>query len=63
MRRNLVAPTPLSSAAGIVIRDDCVALIRREHSDRGQLYYLHPGGGVEKGESLEQAVQREVVLR
>jgi 8-oxo-dGTP diphosphatase len=47
-------------AAGIVIRDDCVALIRREHSERGRLYFLYPGGGIEAGESLEQAVQREV---
>jgi ADP-ribose pyrophosphatase YjhB (NUDIX family) len=47
-------------AAGIVIRDGRIALIRREHSDRGKLYFLYPGGGVESGESLEQAVEREV---
>ncbi len=46
-------------AVGIVVQDDSVALIRREHSDRGKRYFLFPGGGVEIGESIEHAVRRE----
>lgn len=62
MKENEVRPRSgrRDRAVGIVIRDGCVALIRREHSDRGRLYHLYPGGGVEKGESLERAVQREI---
>jgi len=38
-----------------------IALIKREHSQRGRLYYLFPGGGLEHGETYEDAVVREVL--
>lgn len=44
--------------AGIVlIQDDKVALIERHRA--GLHYFVFPGGGVEAGESLEQAAVRE----
>src|SRR5688572_2057788 len=44
--------------AGVVLVDgDLVALIRRDRD--GETYYLFPGGGVEDGESEEQAAVRE----
>lgn len=44
-------------AAVIIIRGGDVALIRRTRS--GELYYLFPGGGVEVGETPEEAAIRE----
>lgn len=47
--------------AAIIIRDGKIALIKREHSTRGRLYYVFPGGGLEPGERCEDAVVREVL--
>lgn len=44
----------------LILCDGNVALIERRNSNRGRLYYLFPGGGVESGESVSQAVVREV---
>jgi 8-oxo-dGTP pyrophosphatase MutT (NUDIX family) len=44
-------------AGVIVVSDGRLALIKRVRN--GQLYYAVPGGGIEQGESLEQAAQRE----
>jgi len=48
-------------AAAIIVNGDEIALIKREHSKRGKLYYLFPGGGLEHGETYEEAVVREVL--
>ena len=46
--------------AGVVlIEDGKVVLIRRENQ-RG-VYFLFPGGGVERGESLHEAAKREAL--
>ncbi|WP_270180735.1 NUDIX hydrolase [Alkalihalobacillus sp. CinArs1] len=45
-------------SAAIILEDDRVALIKRVRN--GDVYYVFPGGGVEKGESKEQAAIREV---
>lgn len=45
-------------AAGIVIKDGKLLVIRRINN--GTEYYAFPGGGKEEGESLEQAVVREI---
>lgn len=45
-------------AAAIIFQNDCVALIERHRS--GLRYFLFPGGGVDAGETLEEAVMREV---
>ena len=41
----------------VLIEDGRVALIKRVRD--GKTYYLFPGGGVEEGETLEQAATRE----
>ena len=46
-------------AAVVVIEDDRVALIRRRRA--GGEYFLFPGGGVEIGESDEDAAAREAL--
>lgn len=46
-------------AAAILIEDEAVALIERHHN--GRHYFVIPGGGVDPGESAEQAALREVL--
>lgn len=51
------------SARGIIINEDYVYLMfrRRIKEDESvKEYYVIPGGGVEQGENLEEAVKREV---
>ncbi len=43
----------------VIVQADCVALIRRVRD--GHTYFLFPGGGVEDGETPEQAAKREAV--
>lgn len=43
---------------GIVIRDGKLLLIHRFRE--GEEYWVFPGGGVEEGETLEQALHREM---
>jgi 8-oxo-dGTP diphosphatase len=45
-------------AGGILIEDNKLALIERHRADRH--YFSFPGGGVDKGETYEQAVIREI---
>jgi len=45
-------------AVAITVNDGKVLLIHR--ISHGKEYYVFPGGGVEKGESIEQAVMREI---
>jgi 8-oxo-dGTP diphosphatase len=45
--------------AALLRRGDAVLLLRQEK--RGQAYWLLPGGGVEEGETLEQALRRELL--
>ncbi|MDO8490350.1 MAG: alpha/beta hydrolase [bacterium] len=44
-------------AGAIIVRDGKILLIYRKKNDRE--YYIIPGGGVQEGESFEQAVVRE----
>lgn len=48
---------------GIILFDDNIILMKRERIKEGKkfLYYVFPGGGVEEGETLEQALHREVL--
>lgn len=51
-------PIKRQSCRGIIIENEEVILLyRRKH---GKVYYSIPGGGIEKGESLEQTVIREL---
>ncbi len=45
--------------SGIVFKDGKIALVRHENSHNG-IYYLLPGGGLEKDETIEGCVVREV---
>ena len=43
--------------AGLFLKDDSILLVR--HEKNGKSYWLLPGGGVEFGETLEEALIRE----
>ncbi len=48
--------TPRQRATAILIRDDCVLLVR----DEGRLSFALPGGGIDAGELPISAVAREL---
>ncbi|WP_349238826.1 NUDIX domain-containing protein [Niallia sp. Man26] len=41
----------------VIVENAKVALIKRERND--SFYYVFPGGGIEKGETLEDGTKRE----
>jgi 8-oxo-dGTP pyrophosphatase MutT (NUDIX family) len=45
-------------ASAILVKDGKILLLRRVKPDRE--YFIFPGGGVEKGEGVEEALTREV---
>jgi ADP-ribose pyrophosphatase YjhB (NUDIX family) len=47
----------LFRARAIIVRDNCIALIKRQRE--GRIYYVIPGGGMEFGETPEQTAIRE----
>lgn len=47
-------------ARAIVIKDNKLLLIRVDYSD-GHVHYLLPGGGVDDGETIKQAIVRETL--
>nr|WP_180320526.1 NUDIX domain-containing protein [Shouchella patagoniensis] len=49
--------TDRSRSSVVLTKKSKVALIKREL--RNETYYVFPGGGVEEGESLEEAARRE----
>lgn len=49
---------PRIRVAPIILRDDAILLVRHVKGDR--TYWLLPGGGVDHGESLGEALVREV---
>jgi 8-oxo-dGTP pyrophosphatase MutT (NUDIX family) len=50
----------MARATALIVNDGQIALIERQGSRRGALYYLFPGGQVEHGESPDAATVREV---
>src|SRR3989344_804106 len=44
--------------AGVIIKDGKILLMRRVKN--GEEYFVFPGGSVEEGENLEEALEREV---
>ena len=57
--RRTYPATPILAVSAAIIRDGKVLIVRRARSPAGGLYTL-PGGGVEVGETLIEAVVREV---
>ncbi|MGQ9720304.1 MAG: NUDIX domain-containing protein [Candidatus Jordarchaeum sp.] len=55
---NTAPRTPLIAVDAIIIKDDCVVLIKRKNPPF-QDHYALPGGFVEIGEYVEEAVIRE----
>lgn len=51
-------PEPRKRASAVIVKDGKVLLIHRVKPGRD--YYIFPGGGVERGESVEDALAREV---
>jgi colanic acid biosynthesis protein WcaH len=50
---------PIVSVEALIIKDNALMFLRRENQPaKGEWWF--PGGGIRKGESLEQALRREV---
>lgn len=52
------APVPRVRVGAILRKDDTILLV--QHEKDGHAYWLLPGGGVDFGESLAEALRREV---
>lgn len=50
---------PLPSVGALIIRDDAIVLVQRAN-DPGSGLWTVPGGRIEWGETVEEAVKREV---
>ncbi|MFS0690694.1 NUDIX domain-containing protein [Sporosarcina sp. 179-K 8C2 HS] len=50
---------PRDRGSAVIIKEDKVAVIKRNRDD--EEYYIFPGGGIEDGESPEQATIREAL--
>ena len=57
--RRTYPATPILAVSAAIIRDGKVLIVRRARPPAGGLYTL-PGGGVEVGETLIEAVVREI---
>ena len=44
--------------AAIIVQEGKIALIKRIRED--ETYYVFPGGGIEEGETAEEAMKREI---
>ncbi len=47
--------------AAIIVQEGKIALIKRIRED--ETYYVFPGGGIEEGETPEEATRREIFLK
>jgi 8-oxo-dGTP pyrophosphatase MutT (NUDIX family) len=50
----------MARARAIIIHNNHVALIERRNSLRGAHYCVFPGGGIEDGETAQEAARREI---
>ncbi len=51
-------PLPRIRVAAIIVENDQLLLVR--HEKEGETYWMLPGGGVDFGETLAEALQREL---
>ncbi len=56
----MVQAEPIAVAAGIVVRDGKILICQRHRSDPYGMQWEFPGGKVREGESLPQALRREL---
>jgi ADP-ribose pyrophosphatase YjhB (NUDIX family) len=55
---NVEPDGPRVRAAAIIVKDGEILLVR--HVKHGRTYWLLPGGGVKYGETIEEAIVREI---
>ena len=55
----MAEPTPRIRVAGLLLQGGSVLLVRHQKGE--DTYWLLPGGGVQYGESLEEALNRELL--
>ena len=58
IEREVPGPVPRIRVAAILRKENTILLV--QHQKDGRTYWLLPGGGVDSGESLAEALQREV---
>lgn len=58
MEQSRYSQGPRVRVAAVIIRHDSVLLV--EHLKEGRHYFLLPGGGVDQGETLQEALLREL---
>ena len=52
------APDIRSAARALIVRDDCLLMLRKEYED-GRVRFALPGGAQEYGETLGETLERE----
>ncbi|WP_040215036.1 NUDIX domain-containing protein [Clostridium polynesiense] len=45
---------------GVILKDDCILVLRQYNYKRKEEYWMLPGGELEQGESEEECVFREI---
>lgn len=50
----------IDRARGIIFYENNIILMKREKIEENKKYYVFPGGGIEKNETPEQALHREI---
>ena len=60
MKNDLSPNRPMPDRAAVIIVHDCSVLLMRRRRDHRE-YYVLPGGGVESGETPEEACVREAL--